>query len=45
MYEYDVVNNETGEEDIIFGYSFTDACKRNNYNPQEWEKRTENYID
>lgn len=45
MYEYDVVNYKTNEEDIIFGHNFTDACERNNYNPKEWKLCSETYID
>lgn len=45
MYEYEIINNHTGEESIIFGYSFTDACRRSNLNPNDWSCWLQTYID
>lgn len=45
MYEYGIYNIITNEEDIIFGHSFEDACRRAKLNPQEWKVIYQEYID
>lgn len=36
MNAYYIANKITGETDLIFGYSFPDACKRYDLNELEW---------
>lgn len=45
MYEYGIYNVTTNEENIIFGYSFENACRRANLNPQKWEVTYQEYVD
>lgn len=45
MYEYELINIATGERIIIFGYSYSNACKRRNLSPAEWEICYSEYID
>lgn len=45
MYCYYIIHKESNLEETVFGYSFTDACKRNNLNSAEWTIFTYEYID
>ena len=45
MTEYGIYNISTKEENIIFGYSFSDACRRAKLNPEEWAVFYYEYID
>ena len=45
MYEYGIINIATGERNIIFGYSYQNACRRSNLNPAEWEIDYSEYVD
>lgn len=45
MYEYEILFLETGERDIIFGYSFEDACIRSNIDPYEVQVLGYDYMD
>lgn len=36
MNAYYIANKITRETDLIFGYSFEDACRRAKLNPSEW---------
>lgn len=44
MWEYILINDDN-EEEIVFGYSYYDACARSNLNPDEWEVLVKSYID
>lgn len=46
MWELEIWNPTTQETKIIFGYSMSDAMKRNpELNPEEWECILSIYID
>ena len=45
MTEYGIYNIHTDEEEIIFGYNFTDACRRAKLNPNDWEVIYREYVD
>lgn len=45
MYEYGITNVATGEPNIIYGYSYRDACRRLSLNPTEWEIDYSEYVD
>ena len=45
MYEYRIVNRATNEENVIFGYTYTDACKRYKVDPNEMLVIDCEYID
>ena len=46
MYEFDIYNNQTKENHIIFGYTLKDAFKRNpTLNPKDWVCLGYEYID
>ncbi len=45
MYEYETLNTTTNERKIIFGYTFEDALKRNDLNPNEYKYIARWYID
>lgn len=45
MYEFDIINKATNEENIIFGYDKKDAFRRYNLNISEWEVWMVTYID
>lgn len=45
MTEYGISNIHTNEENIIFGYSFADACRRAKLNVDNWEIIYSEYID
>lgn len=46
MWEFDIIHKTTQESKIIFGYSLSDAFKRNeSLNPNEWECVGMEYID
>lgn len=45
MYEYSVINRETEEQHTFYGYSFNDACRRLNENPENWQILRVDYCD
>lgn len=45
MMEYGICNINTQKETIIYGYSFSDACKKAGLNPKEWEIFYQEFID
>ena len=45
MYEYRIVNRITGEETVIFGYTYIDACRRWNVKPTEMMVIDYEYVD
>lgn len=45
MYEFTIVNNKTNEERIIFGYDYTTAMEKFNYDKKEWAFVCRDYID
>lgn len=45
MYEIDVRNRHTGERDTIYGYDFEDACRRNDYDPNDYIFEGSWYVD
>jgi hypothetical protein len=46
MWEYEITNLKTKQTSIIFGYSLSDAFKRNPLLiPSEWECTDQGYID
>lgn len=45
MYEYHIYNENTGKEEIIFGYHPGDAFRRANLESSEWIIRLAEYID
>lgn len=46
MWEFDIVNTETGEQSIIFGYHLEDAFRRYpSYDTPEWICVRSEYID
>ena len=45
MYEYRIINRVTNEENIIFGRTYADACKRWKVDPNEMLVIDCEYID
>jgi hypothetical protein len=45
MYEYGIYNTETKEQNIIFGYTFNDACRRAHLDPDLWDIDYQYYVD
>lgn len=45
MYEYRIVNKNTNEENVIFGYTYADACKRWKVDPNEMLVIDCEYVD
>ena len=45
MYEYRIVNRITKEENVIFGRTYIDACRRWNVNPAEMLVIDCEYVD
>ena len=46
MWDFDIVNKNTQENKIIFGYSLSDAFKRSpSLNSDEWECVGHEYVD
>lgn len=45
MYEYDIYNKQADERTTIFGYSFTDACRRSKLDKEDWIILHQEYID
>lgn len=45
MWSFEIVNKETGESDIIYGYSWLDAVDRAGIDPDEWEVVYQEYED
>ena len=45
MWEYEILFLETGDTDIIYGYSFIDACARNDIDPDCVECLHYEYVD
>lgn len=46
MFEFDI-RSKANEYvcDIIYGYSFEDACRRSKLNPEDWHNEGCTYID
>ena len=45
MWCFEIRNRETKETTLIFGYSWKNAFKRSNLNPDEWDIINEDYED
>lgn len=45
MWEFEIINKTTNERDIIFGYTFSDACRRAKISEKEWDCILETYVD
>lgn len=45
MWEFEVQHIVTGEIILIFGYNFSDACRRSKLSPNEWDVLLQTYID
>lgn len=45
MYEFGILNINTQEERIIFGYNGIDAFRRYNLNAAEWKVLYSEYVD
>lgn len=45
MYEFGILNINTQEERIIFGYNGIDAFRRNGLDAAEWKVLYSEYVD
>lgn len=45
MNEYGIINKNTLENDVVYGYNFANACERNGLNPAEWTILWLEYVD
>ncbi len=45
MYEYRIINRINEQENIIFGRSYVDACRRAKLNPAEYTVMDCEYVD
>lgn len=46
MYEYEIINKVTDVKTFIWGYSWSDALRRNpKLDPNEWVYLRQEYID
>ncbi len=45
MYAIEIMHKVTGEEDVIMGYNFEDACRRRKLNPDDWYMLGATYED
>lgn len=45
MWEYEVLDKTTGEQDIIFGYSWSDALCRSGLNADDYICLMSEYVD
>ena len=45
MWDFLIRNKQTGEIQIIFGYSYSNALARENYNKEDWVLLSESYDD
>ena len=45
MYEIELMNNNTNENILNYGYSIKEVFKRDNLNPNEWVVMGIEYID
>ena len=36
MWSIEIMHKVTGETDLLMGYDFEDACRRNNLNPDDY---------
>ena len=45
MWSFEIEHKVTGEGNLILGYNFKDACKRNNLNPDEYHLIARYYED
>lgn len=45
MWEFEIVNKNTDETKIIFGYTLSDAYRRYKLNPEEWILVLRTYVD
>lgn len=45
MYEFGIYNNKTNAREIIFGYTYANACKSAKIEPAEWTVDYVEYVD
>ena len=45
MWEFDIVNKNTKESRIMFGYNEADAFRRSGYDPNEYSVVGRTYVD
>ena len=45
MWEYEILHKETGERNIIFGYSWSDAMRRSKLNGNDYICLIAEYVD
>ena len=45
MWSFEIEHKVTGEGNLIMGYSFKDACERNELNPDEYHLVARYYED
>lgn len=45
MFEFEIMNKETKEIDVVIGYNFTEACKSAGLDATEWKVIGKWYID
>lgn len=45
MWCFEIMNKETKERDLVFGYSWKDAVRRCNINEDEWTVLRQDYED
>lgn len=45
MYEYELINKNTKEKTIVYGYNDNNVFTRNNLNKDEWTIIIKDYID
>lgn len=45
MWDFTIENKKTGEIKMIFGYSYSNALFRENYNSEDWILLSQSYDD
>ena len=45
MWKYEILHKETGERNIIFGYSWSDAMRRSKLNGDDYICLVAEYVD
>ena len=45
MFEFEIFNKITKEEDVVIGYNFREACESAGLDPTEWKVIGKWYID
>jgi hypothetical protein len=45
MYEFGITHKQSNVTAIIYGYSFSDACRRAKKDPELWEIDYQEYVD